>query len=202
MSSILIAYSSVDGHTKLICQHLQQQFNNNQLNADLIAVETLLSRPPLSHHQYSQIIIGASIRYGKFRPSLYTFIEKNFTVLNATPNAFFSVNLVARKTGKDTPQGSPYTQRFITQSGWHPQHMAVFAGKLNYPQYRFLDRHMIRFIMWITKGPTDLGTVQDFTNWEKVQAFSQDLIRAHPTSCLESGTPLKPHYNSANKIQE
>ena len=32
----------------------------------------------------------------------------------------------------------------------------MFAGKLDYQRYRFMDRNIIRFIMLVTGGPTDL----------------------------------------------
>ena len=50
--------------------------------------------------------------------------------------------------------------------------MAVFAGKIDYPRYTFWDRAAIRFIMWMTKGPTDPATVVEFTDWDKVDEFA------------------------------
>ena len=35
------------------------------------------------------------------------------------------------------------------------------------------DRLMIRFIMWLTHGPTDLTAVVEFTDWHRVDAFAQ-----------------------------
>jgi len=38
-----------------------------------------------------------------------------------------------------------------------------------------LDRHMIRLIMWLTDGPTDLRTQVEFTDWQRVDEFSLAL---------------------------
>ena len=65
--------------------------------------------------------------------------------------------------------------------------MEVFAGKLDYPRYRFIDKHMIRFIMWLTKGPTDTTQSFEFTNWNKVAMFSQ-RIEAMVTQSTSSKT--------------
>jgi len=51
----------------------------------------------------------------------------------------------------------------------------VFAGKIDYPQYKFIDKQMIRFIMWMTKGPTDINGTFEFTDWEKVESFAKEL---------------------------
>ncbi|MDB4409919.1 menaquinone-dependent protoporphyrinogen IX dehydrogenase, partial [Gammaproteobacteria bacterium] len=54
-----------------------------------------------------------------------------------------------------------------------PKQLAVFAGKLDYKKYGFLDRQLIRLIMCITKGPTDPETVIEFTDWKQVETFGQ-----------------------------
>ena len=66
-------------------------------------------------------------------------------------------------------------QKFLQKIRWQPKTMEVFAGKLDYPRYRFIDKHMIRFIMWLTKGPTDTTKSFEFTNWNKVAIFSQRI---------------------------
>ena len=53
--------------------------------------------------------------------------------------------------------------------------IAVFGGKIDYPSYRFFDKTMIRFIMWMTKGPTDVNATVDFTDWEEVEAFGRTI---------------------------
>ena len=35
---------------------------------------------------------------------------------------------------------------------------------------------MIRLIMWITKGPTNIKNTYEFTDWNKVDSFAKELI--------------------------
>jgi menaquinone-dependent protoporphyrinogen oxidase len=93
-------------------------------------------------------------------------------------NAFFSVNVVARKPEKNTPDTNPYMQKFLQLSNWAPKNLDVFAGKIDYPQYKFVDKQMIRFIMWMTKGPTDINETYEFTDWKKVESFAKKLKSA------------------------
>ncbi|WP_425257064.1 flavodoxin domain-containing protein [Methylomonas defluvii] len=53
--------------------------------------------------------------------------------------------------------------------------MAAFAGKIDYASCRFLDRHIIRCIMWMTNGPTNPNLVIEFTDWESVNAFAKRI---------------------------
>ncbi len=168
MSSILILYSTTDGHTLKICQRLQQVIAEQGHAVDVMSLDAG-EQPNLE--AFDKIVIGASIRYGKHRQHVYDFIDQHKQSLESRPNAFFSVNLVARKPGKDRPDSNPYVTKFLRQIAWQPQHVAIFAGKLNYPIYNWLDRNIIRLIMFITKGPTDPATVREFTDWQKVKAF-------------------------------
>jgi menaquinone-dependent protoporphyrinogen oxidase len=79
---------------------------------------------------------------------------------------------VARKPEKNTPETNPYVKAFLARSPWQPKLVGVFAGNLDYQRYRFMDRHIIRFIMTLTGGPTDLHTKIEFTDWDRVREFA------------------------------
>ncbi|MGB5177489.1 MAG: menaquinone-dependent protoporphyrinogen IX dehydrogenase [Gammaproteobacteria bacterium] len=170
MAKVLIIYSTTDGHTREICLRLQQVIENAGNQVTLVDV---VNAGETDLNAFDKIVIGASIRYGKHSPAIYAFIKENSWLLDTKPNAFFSVNVVARKPDKNTPETNPYLKKFLKQITWKPQLLAVFAGKIDYQKYSFLDRSMIRFIMWITKGPTDPKTNIEFTDWDQVEGFGR-----------------------------
>jgi len=83
------------------------------------------------------------------------------------------VNAVARKPEKKEPHTNPYVRKFLKTIRWQPAAIGIFGGKIHYAKYRFWDRTMIRFIMWMTKGPTAIDSNVDFTNWDEVDAFGK-----------------------------
>ena len=170
MAKILIIYSSTDGHTREICLRLKQivETHNNQVT--LVSVS---DGNTTDLNSFDKIVIGASIRYGKHSKQIYGFIKEYQQILDSKPNAFFSVNVVARKPEKNKPETNPYLQKFLKQITWKPKKLAVFAGKIEYQKYKFWDRFMIRLIMWMTKGPTDPKTNIEFTNWSHVAEFGR-----------------------------
>jgi len=170
MAKILIIYSTTDGHTREICDRLQAIIGQRNNQVDVVSIEDLSGVDLAS---YDKIILGASIRYGKHGKKVYEFIDRKLQLLNSKANAFFSVNVVARKPEKNKPETNPYLQKFLRQIAWQPDELAVFAGKIDYPKYRFWDRQMIRLIMWMTKGPTAADAVVDFTDWNQVEAFGR-----------------------------
>lgn len=171
MKSALIIYSTTDGQTLEICKRILSSLHVD----DTSKIVHISKAKEHDLTQFDKIIIGASIRYGKHKPELYKFIEENSSLLENKDSAFFSVNVVARKPEKNTPETNPYMQKFLNLSRWKPKRLAVFAGKIDYPKYGFIDKHMIRLIMWITKGPTDIKNTYEFTNWDDVNNFSNRL---------------------------
>lgn len=172
MTRTLIAYSTVNGHTLKICSRLGQLLEQMGHAVELAEIGTATDVDPA---MFDQIVIGASIRYGKHRPDVYRYIEANRAVLEQKPSAFFSVNIVARKAGKDTPDTNPYIRAFRRKTAWAPAEVGVFAGKLDYPSYRLMDRQIIRLIMWVTGGPTDPTARIEFTDWQAVERFARRL---------------------------
>ena len=173
MESTLIIYSSTDGQTKNICSRIGE-FLSNDIPAKIISLSDATKN---DIEKYDRVIIGASIRYGKHRKELFEFIETNLDELTKKENAFFSVNVVARKSEKNTPETNPYMQKFLLKTSWVPRKLAVFAGKIDYPKYNIIDKQMIRFIMWLTKGPTNIKNTYEFTDWNKVDSFAKELIK-------------------------
>ena len=174
MKKILIIHSSVDGQTEKICSYIKRIFDVSS-KVEMASFddekENILT-------DFDLIIVGASIRYGKYRPNVIKFVNKNYKILNKIPNAFFSVNVVARKENKSSPETNPYVQKFLLLSKWKPLNLAVFAGKVDYPNYSLLNKYIILFIMFLTDGPKDTSQSFEFTNWGKVDLFAKNVLRS------------------------
>ena len=168
---ILIIYSSTDGHTKKICEVIKE----NLINKGELHLTSIENVSEINVQFYDYIIIGASIRYGKHNRKVFDFIEKNLNIIENKKNAFFSVNVVARKNEKNTPETNPYIKKFLSKTRWKPKKLGVFAGKVDYPNYSFINKQIIRFIMFITKGPIDTSKSFEFTNWDNVKKFAQEI---------------------------
>jgi menaquinone-dependent protoporphyrinogen oxidase len=177
MRHIVFIYSTVDGHTLEICERLAKVVEDGGFVADLVR---LTPGSTIDLEAFDQVVIGASIRYGKHRPEVEQFIRDNIEAIEARHGAFFSVNAVARKADKNDALTNPYVRKFFQNSVWKPSIIGIFGGKIDYSMYRFWDRTMIRFIMWMTKGPTDLNTKVDFTDWDEVEAFGKALCTIRP----------------------
>jgi menaquinone-dependent protoporphyrinogen oxidase len=175
MASILLIYSTVDGHTRGIAERMRASWSSAGHQVTLTSLD---EDPDPDPAPFDHVVIGASIRYGKHRPNVAEYVNRHAESLQGRPGAFFTVNLVARKPGRNDRETNPYLRKFLASVRWAPDPVAAFAGKLNYPSYGFLDRQVIRLIMWITKGPTESTAVVDFTDWQAVEDFARACVAA------------------------
>ena len=171
MTQTLILYSSVHGHTHKVCQRVAERLH---ALGELVTIAALDRAPSLS--TFDKVVVGASIRHGKHNADVYAFVAQHQPVLDKKLTGFFSVSLVARKAAKNTPETNPYMQAFLAKTSWQPKVLSVFAGKLNYQGYSRMDRNIIRFIMWLTNGPTEPNTNVEYTDWKKVDEFAYSLF--------------------------
>jgi len=171
MTKSLVIYSSTDGHTKTICERIINFSKEN----NIVKIVSLDQVADLDLYEFDKIVIGASIRYGKHSKKLYRFIQSNINLLNDKQGVFFSVNVVARKPKKNTPDTNPYIKKFLKISNWTPKKIGVFAGKVDYPNYNFFDKYIIKLIMFITDGPTNTSQSYEFTDWSKVDIFAKEI---------------------------
>lgn len=166
MKKIFI-YSSSNGQSLKICKALNKNKEALIIDMDMLKTTKL--------DNFDQIVIGASVKYGDHNKKVYEFVKKNRVLLEKKKTVFFSVNATARKSEKNTPKTNPYIVKFLKKTNWTPDHIGVFAGMIDFPNYNFIEKYIIKLIMWITNGPTDTSKTFEFTNWEDVKKFSEEI---------------------------
>ena len=98
MSKILILYSTVDGHTRKICERLREVL---EAARQQVVLASLDDDTEIALEPFDKVVIGASIRYGRHRPSVAAFLRAHQAALQSKPNAFFSVNKIGRASCRE-----------------------------------------------------------------------------------------------------
>ena len=168
---MLLYYATRDGQSRRIALRIAERLFERRIAAradDLAAAlpsPDVLARAPL-------IVLVAAIRYGRHLPEAVRLLEMYEAWPAPPPLVFASVNLTARKPGKDTAAGNAYLRKTIARHRLSPALATAIAGRLDYSLYGWFDRTMIRLIMQLTGGPTSLDARVEFTDWDKVDAFA------------------------------
>lgn len=174
MDNILLIYATTDGQTHKISSQIKKEISSHNQCVKQVSLDNV-NTVALEH--FDKIIIGASIRYGKHHKDVYQFVSQYSSLLASKKSAFYTVNAVARKTNKNNSLTNPYLIKFIKNITWKPKLTEVFAGKVEYSKYKFFDKHMIRFIMWLTNGPTQLNSCTEYTDWNNVKLFAAKICK-------------------------
>ena len=172
-SKLLILYSTVDGHTKHICEYMSEKLTKEKQ----ISISSIEESAQYNLSDFNEIVLGASVRYGYHRKNVYEFVKTNKETLDKKKTAFFSLNLTARKPEKNTPETNPYIIKFLKKVEWEPTKKGVFAGRLDYPSLDCANKLAILFIMVITNGPKDISQVYELTDWEKVNELISSISK-------------------------
>ena len=143
--------------------------------ADMMSVMEA-DREGVQWDKYDLFIVGCPVLYGTYPKVFYNFLAKFKNELDAKPHSFFNVSVVARTPIKATPEGNRYMQKFLQNSPWKPRDVKCIAGKVDYPNWGWLDAKMIQLIMKMTKGPTSMDAVIDYTDWEDVKSYARHCL--------------------------
>ena len=133
-------------------------------------------------------VVVAAIRYGKILPEALEFLAA-YEKLETQPKlVLLVVNLTSRKPGKETPEGSVYLRRAIAKYKLTPAFARAIPGVLDYKRYSWRDRQLIRFIMFLTGGPTDPRTCIEYTPWDVVDEVALKIAGFHGGAETESAS--------------
>lgn len=170
---IAIYFASHDGQTRKIVGHLAEHLGARGVG--VTTTELSAATSPAIDAEADIVLLVAAIRYGFHLPAARRFLARLRTEVADTRIAVVSVNLTARKPGRQTAEGNVYLRNWLKRTGLRPALAAAVAGRLDYPAYRWFDRMMIQAIMTISGGPTDPMTAIEYTDWAEVENLSQKL---------------------------
>ena len=176
MKSVLVLYMSRGGHTARIARRICEGAVEAGGRAEMMDLNEAVHEG-VEWGRYDVVALGAPVLYGTYDKTVFEFIGRHRAELESKPNSFFNVSVVARTPEKATVEGNRYMQKFLQLSPWRPRHLKVIAGKVDYPSWPWHERVMIQMIMKYTHGPTDPRTVIDYTDWNDVRAYAEELLR-------------------------
>jgi|SRR5215212_1516686 len=176
VAKIAILYGTAEGQAAKISEHIVELARDRDHEAEAMDIKDVHAGFPLE--EYDAVIVGASIHMGEHESYVRDFVKQNREPLEHVPSAFFSVSLTAREhTDEARAQTEGYVERFLEETGWHPDMVGIFAGALRYTQYGFIKRHLMKKISK-DGGSADTDTSRDYeyTDWNDVRHFAEEFL--------------------------
>ena len=171
MSPILVTYASKHGHTRKVAARIAATAQAAGASVDVLDVAAAAHVDPVD---YDAVVVGDSIHAGKHQREIVDWATAHHTALNARPSAFFTVCLTAAEdTAESRAATATYLDDFLRATGWTPATTATFAGALQYREYDFMTRLLVRLLMRKFGRPTDASRDYDYTDWGAVERFGR-----------------------------
>jgi menaquinone-dependent protoporphyrinogen oxidase len=172
MPRILVVYASKHGHTEKIAARIAEAAEAAGAGVDLHRVDMAVEVQPGG---YDAVVVGASVHAGKHQKEVADWAQAHATTMNGMPSAFFSVCLTAAEDTEESRTATrQYVDEFLERTGWTPTKAVTFAGALQYREYDFATRLVIRLMMKREGHPTDTSHDYDYTDWDAVEQFGRD----------------------------
>jgi len=168
-------YATRDGQSRRIAEHISRRLAETGIPGpaqDLAVVQPASSDLAAA----AVVVLVAAVRYGRHLPEANRFLGVYRSLHSPPPLALASVNLTARKSAKTTVTSNVYLRKVIARHHLAPAVAVAFAGCLDYQRYGWLDRWIIRFIMLLTRGPTNPNTCIEYTSWRAVDEFAARIV--------------------------
>jgi len=174
---ILIVYGSSYGQTAKIARRIGTRLGARGFSTELADAAT--ASDTLSPANHAGCVIGSSVIAHGIQPAVRQFVELNRHALNDGLSAFFQVSASA---GSADPEGRrealEVMDAFLAHSKWQPQLTASIAGAVNYTKYGFLLRWYMRRASRKHGGATDTSRDHEYTDWNQVDRFADDVADA------------------------
>jgi menaquinone-dependent protoporphyrinogen oxidase len=173
MPHVLVLYASKHGHTAKIAHRIAGSLRDDGTGVDVRDSHLAAGLTP---SDYDGVIVGASIHAGHHQREIVDWAKKHAGTLSGTPSAFFSVCLsVADDTDESRAAARKYIDDFEDETGWSPDTTTTFAGALQYLEYDFMTRLLIKLMMRHQGHPTDTSRDFDYTDWDAVERFGHEF---------------------------
>jgi menaquinone-dependent protoporphyrinogen oxidase len=188
MSDVLIVYASTHGHTAKIAERIAHAVRAGGATPRTFDIGAGCNPIPSA---YDLVIAGGSVHAGHHQGELREWAAREAVTLNRMPAAFFSVCLTAADDTDEAHAATRgYIDDFLEDTGWAPRLTATFAGALQYLEYNFATRLVMRLMMARGQHPTNVHEDVDYTDWDAVDAFARDCVLLASQMAVPTTAPM------------
>ena len=185
-----IFFVSHHGQTRAIASALGVRLSSHGLDVTITDLEDdARTRPGL--HEFDTVLIGAPLYVGQYPSAVKRFVRSHLAVLRRSASTgFFSVSLTAAP-GTDAAYNESLgpLRKWLSELAWTPTWIASFGGALAYREYGPLTRWVMKRIAAQHQQATDTTRNYDFTPWDQVSLFADQIAHNVIPTPVESGIP-------------
>jgi len=182
--TVLVLYASKHGQTAKIAARIAAVLRDHDVNVALRSTADGMHESPAS---FDGCVVAASVHAGHHQREIVEYVSGHRTSLSDRPSAFVSVSLTAADaTDESRAATRELIDDFLDNTGWTTDTTLPVAGALQYREYDFVTRLVMRLITARHEAYPDTGSPyavtdtahdHDFTDWKEVDRFALEFAR-------------------------
>jgi menaquinone-dependent protoporphyrinogen oxidase len=179
MNGILVVYATREGQTAKIAGFLARELQAGGARVELLnAADQQASATDLAG--FDKVVLGASMHAGTIEKELVSYIRANSAALHSRTCHFFLVLMAAAtedlQIRKRELQDAENMVRRQLPIDVGP--MEMIAGALSYTKYNWFIKWTMKRISAKYGGATDTSRDHEYTDWDQVRRYAQQLLQA------------------------
>ena len=175
----LVLYASKHGQTAKIASRIAAVLRESDVEVTLRRAADGIEESPAG---FDGFVVAASVHAGHHQHEIVEYAKEHHTLFSARSSAFVSVSLTAADaTDESRAATRKLIDDFLDDTGWVPDTTLPVAGALQYQEYDFVTRLVMRLIASRHKAYGDTTTDHEFTDtkhdheftdWEELDGFA------------------------------
>jgi menaquinone-dependent protoporphyrinogen oxidase len=182
-----IFFATREGQTAKIAEHIASDLRAHAMDVDVLNVRN--SSAPIDWSGYNIAFVAASVHVEHHEREMIEFVRAHRGQLDQVGAVFISVTM--SEAGAEDPTAPPERRRqgaadaqrmidvFVKETGWKPERCLPVAGGLMYTRYNLLIRFVMKRISRKQGGPTDTSRDYEFTDWQGLDRFVEEVVAAN-----------------------
>lgn len=177
--TVLVLYASKHGQTAKIADRIATVLRERDVDVTLRRAADATDESPAG---FDGCVVAASVHSGSHQHEIVEYARAHCTSLSDRPSAFVSVSLTAADaTDESRTATRELIDDFLDDTGWTTDTTLPVAGALQYLEYDFVTRLVMRLIA-SRHGAyadtnddhevTDTTHDHEFTDWEALDRFA------------------------------
>jgi menaquinone-dependent protoporphyrinogen oxidase len=169
----LVVFHSVDGQVEKIASRVAEHLRGR--GADVTMASAAEAPAP---DGFDVVVLGDSIHVSHHSKELTAYLRAHVGSLNEMPAALFQVSLISAGEG-ERPERLAHglVDELLADTGFDPDLVGLFAGAVLYRRYGWVKRRIMRSIVAREGGDTDISQDHEYTDWQAVDQFAEDVGR-------------------------
>lgn len=191
MEKIAIVFASKGGQTRKIAGYMAERARAAGHAVQLIDA----SDPEALKPGTTLVLLGSPVYRGKFLKPVMAWAKAHREFLRHSTSGLFTVSLnAADRHATARKDDARLLREFMEKCGWVPDYAASIAGALNYLDYNWLLRRIMRSISAKAGGDVDMSANYDYTDWRQIDGFLDAMITRQSFGKFRTETvaPVRP----------